>query len=312
MTGTGSGTGAPASMAPPTRPTMTVTVVAITAAVSVAALINTSIMDAMTTDLGKLRNGQWWGGGVASPVMVQPSGWGQLTFNLTGLAVVGAALERLVSRPAWLVCFLTGGVGSVVVLSAWEPADGSGGTSDAVAALIGALAVVAAVEGAQLRAEWPSQLYSVFFATYLTGLAVGGIVPSIIAGDLAVIACATARRVCRPDTVRRGCLVVVATCGAVMTVSHQGHGVGIVIAGFLTARRRMLASPRPRRRRWSAPQAANSPPTSSSESDHPANTSPRSRRVLLACADRVRRPLGDRLAVVALKQPDNGIPATRR
>jgi membrane associated rhomboid family serine protease len=213
--------------AQPTRPTMTATVVAITTAVSVAALINTKVMGAMTTDLGKLRGGQWWR--LLSPVMVQPSGWAQLAFNMTGLAVVGAALERHVSRPAWIVCFLTGGIGSVAVLSAWKPADGSGGTSDAVAALIGALAVVGVVEEARLRAEWPSQVYSVFFATYLTGLAVGGILPSSIVGDLAVVAYGTFRRACRPATVRRGCLAVVVACGSVMTVTRQGHGIGIML-----------------------------------------------------------------------------------
>jgi membrane associated rhomboid family serine protease len=228
--------------APPTRPTMTATVVAITTAVSVAALINTKVMGAMTTDPGKLRGGQWWR--LLSPVMVQPSGWGQLAFNMTGLAVVGAALERHVSRPVWIVCLLAGGVGSVAVLSSWKPADGSGGTSDAVAALIGALAVVGVVEEARLRAEWPSQVYSIFFATYLTGLAVGGIVPSIIAGDLAVVAYVTARRACRPATVRRGCLAVVVACGSVMTVTRQGHGIGIMfgaVIGYLVlVRRRIL------------------------------------------------------------------------
>jgi membrane associated rhomboid family serine protease len=233
-------TGTTASEVPPVRPTMTAVVVAITVVVSVAALINTSMMKALTTDVSKLRAGQWWR--IASPVVVQPSGWGQLVFNMTGLAVVGAALERHVSRPLWIVCFFAGGVGSVAVLSAWKPADGSGGTSDAVAALIGALAVVAAVESAKSGAEWPSQLYSVFFAAYLTGLAVGGIVTSIIAGDVAVVIYVAARRACRPATVRRGCLVLIVACGAVMTVMRQGHGLGIMfgvaIASAVLARKR--------------------------------------------------------------------------
>jgi membrane associated rhomboid family serine protease len=230
-----SGTASTVANTPPTRPTMTATVVAITTAVSVVALVNIKVMNAMTTDLGKLRAGQWWR--LVSPVMVQPSGWGQLAFNMTGLAIVGAALERHVSRPAWIVCFLAGGVGSVAVLSLWKPADGSGGTSDAVAALIGALAVVGAANGAKLRFEWPSQVYSVFFATYLTGLAVGGIVLSIIAGDMAVVVYVAARRACRPATLRCGCLVLIVACGAVMTVMRQGHGLGILfgtaIAGAL-------------------------------------------------------------------------------
>jgi membrane associated rhomboid family serine protease len=205
-------------------------------------VVEAEVMGAMTTDLGKLRGGQWWR--LFGPVMGQPSGRGQVAFNVTGLAVVGASLERHVSRPAWIVCFLAGGIGSVAVLSVWKPVEGSGGTSDAVAALIGALAVVGVVEEARLRPEWPSQVYSVFFATYLTGLAVGGILPSIIAGDLAVVAYATARRACSPATVRRGCLVLIIACGSVMTVTRQGHGIGIMfgvaIACFVLVRRRIL------------------------------------------------------------------------
>jgi hypothetical protein len=115
--------------------------------------------------------------------------------------------------------------------------------SDAVAALIGALAVVGAANGAKLRFKWPSQVYSVFFATYLTGLAVGAILPSIIAGDMAVVAYAIARRSCRPATVRCGCLVLIVACGAVMTVMRQGHGLGfmfgVVISGAWLTRSRI-------------------------------------------------------------------------
>lgn len=238
--------------APRIRPVMTAVVAAVTMAVSVAALINTSFMGVTSRDLGRLRSGQWWR--VASPVFVQSSGWGQLAFNMTGLVVVGAALERRLSRPAWILLFLVGGVGSVAVLSAWKPADGGGGSSDANAALIGALAVVAAVEARDADAEWASQLYSVFFATYLTGLAVGGVVPSIVAGDIAVAVYVNVRRACRPATVRRGCLVLIAVCGAVMTVAQQGHGLGIVfgivITSVVLARKRLLARSAIDGRRW--------------------------------------------------------------
>jgi membrane associated rhomboid family serine protease len=87
-----SGTAATVATAPPTRPTLTVSIIAITTAVSVVALINAKVMNATTTDLGELRSGQWWR--LVSPVVVQPSGWGQLAFNMTGLAIVGAALEK--------------------------------------------------------------------------------------------------------------------------------------------------------------------------------------------------------------------------
>lgn len=90
-----------------------------------------------------------------------------------------------------------------------------------------------AVRGSTRRREWPAQVYSIFFAGYLTGLAIGGVVPSIIAGNISVAAVFAARRAWNPSSVNRG-LVMIAACGTVMTVAHQGHGVGIV-AGIAIA-----------------------------------------------------------------------------
>lgn len=229
----------------PVRPVVTAVVFVITVAVSVTALANAALMRVMTRDVGEFRHGQWWR--IVSPIFVQSSGWGQLVFNMSGLVVIGAALEQRLSRPVWIVVYLVGGVGSIALLTRWRPGDTGGGSSDAIAALIGALAVVVAVHGSTRRGDWPAQVYSIFFAGYLTGLAIGGVVPSIVAGNLSVAAVFAARRGWRPSTVNRACLVMIAACGTVMTVAHQGHGIGIVagiaIASVVIARTAPIAVP---------------------------------------------------------------------
>lgn len=160
----------------PRPPVRTFAVFAVTLAISVVALLSPALMNASTRDLPRLRAGQWWR--IVTPVLVQPSGWGQLVFNLLGLVVVGIVLQRYVGRVGWLSIYVVGGVGSSAVLSAWSPTDTGGGSSAAVAALIGSLAVLRfAANGTRGRLESLAELYSVFFVVYLTALAVGGLVP---------------------------------------------------------------------------------------------------------------------------------------
>ncbi len=73
------------------RPVLTAVVCAVTLAVSVAALFSPTLMRLFVRS-PQLRAGQWWR--TVTPVLVQPSGWGQLAFNLLGIGVIGAALQR--------------------------------------------------------------------------------------------------------------------------------------------------------------------------------------------------------------------------
>jgi membrane associated rhomboid family serine protease len=231
-------------------------VFAVTLAVSVAVLLSPTLMDQLTRDLSQVRQGEWWR--MVTPVLVQSSGWGQLVFNLLGLAVVGSVLESRLSRGMWALAYVVGGVGSVVLGSVWHPDAGGGGSSDAVAALIGALAVLLAAGRGRppdARLVWPAQLYSVFFASYLTGLALGGVVPGMIAGNVAIILWSIARRALTRTTLSRTCLAVVVVGGAVMTVVEDGHGTGILaglaIGSFVVALRPQddgMTVARPRRK----------------------------------------------------------------
>lgn len=229
-----------------------------TLAVSLAALASPRLMRLLTRDLVQLRTGQWWR--AVTPVLVQPDGWGQLLFNLLGVAVVGAALERRTSRAAWTLTYVLGGVGTIVVISAWQPLDTGGGSSDAVAALIGAFTVLLTAEhhdahdhpGQHNRrhgADALAQVYCVFFAGYLTALDLGGVWWSILAGNATIAAFVTARRALSPSQLTRACLLVVGAAGVLMTAEQDGHGVGILtgagIALLVLLRRRAITAGTP-------------------------------------------------------------------
>lgn len=220
-----------------------------TLAVSVAALASSALMHAMTRNLAQLRAGQWWR--LITPVLVQPDGWGQLVFNLLGITVVGAALERRTSRAAWTLTYLLGGVGGIAAVSIWHPADRGGGSSDAVAALIGSLTVLQAAENhdhhdrhCRRPAGWPARLYCVFFAGYLTALDLGGVWWSILVGNATIIAFFAARRALSPTGLTRACLLFVVAEGVTMTTQQDGHGIGIIagagIASLILLRRRAI------------------------------------------------------------------------
>lgn len=227
------------------RPVLTAAVFGVTLAVSVAALVSPALMRLLIRDLPRLRTGQWWR--VVTPVLVQPSGWGQLIFNLLGVAVLGAALQRRLGWASWSLIYLAGGSGSIAVYSTWHPADTGGGSSAAVAALIGAFVVVSIASGRLGALAWVAQLYSVFFAVYLTTLDLGGVVPSIIAGNASIIVMFAARRAVSPTALTRACLLVVLAAGVAMTASRDDHGAGIIIgvtlACLVLARRRVLEPP---------------------------------------------------------------------
>ncbi len=231
------------------RPVLTITVAVVTVMAGVAALTVPSLLHLATRDLTRLRSGQWWR--VLTPVFVQPSGWGQLAFNVLGVVVVGAALEHRFGGASWVMVYLAGGSGTIAVYGAWHPADTGGGSSAAVAALIGAFLVVINVGGQSGWLDWFALLYTVFFAVYLTGLDLGGLGVSIIAGNLAIIGMFISRRFLRPRVVDRASLVVVLVASVVMTVARDDHGVGLAIGFTLTAMvlaRRWLLSNRAARR----------------------------------------------------------------
>ncbi len=235
-------------------------------AFSVAALLSPALMQLTTRSLPRLQTGQWWR--IVTPVLVQADGWGQLLFNLLGVAVVGAALERRMPRPAWALAYTLGGVGSVIILIVLRPLATGAGSSDAVAALVGALTVLLAIEavaekhttarprtsttvhhGNRPGLDLVAQLYCVFFAAYLTAMDLGGLWWSIAAGNASIISFTVGRRALSPTTMSRACLVLVGLAGVIMTTEQDGHGIGIAagaaVALLTRLRRRPVAAAHP-------------------------------------------------------------------
>ena len=86
-----------------------------------------------------------------------------------------------------------------------------------------------------------------FFAVYLTALQLGGVLPSVIAGNASIIVMVAARHGVRSTTLARASLAVVLVGGVTMTAARDDHGAGILIgvtvACLVLARRRILAHP---------------------------------------------------------------------
>ncbi|MEI2778466.1 MAG: rhomboid family intramembrane serine protease [Tetrasphaera sp.] len=206
---------------------ITLTAFAVTAAVSVAALLDPALEHLLTRDAALVRAGQWWR--LITPILVQPDGWGQFAFNLAGVAVVGAAIER--RRAPWLVPFLVGGVASIAVLTVCRPADHGGGTSDCVASLIGVLALTGALRARRTMGLLAATAgsYGAFFCAYLALLEPLGVWPASIAGDLAVAVFLIARRGLGARAAGYGLLALVGVTGLVLAARVDSHGIGLLV-----------------------------------------------------------------------------------
>jgi len=210
---------------------MTAAVTTLTAAVGAGQLLGGGgVVTALERNRHLLRGGQWWR--LVTPMLVQPSGVGQYVFNLVGSVVVGAAIERQLGAVRWLTIYLTAGVAGVVMAYVWFPAQIDGGSSDAVAGLIGALAVGWWV--GRVRPHWPSYLYSAFFAAYLTALAAGGVVVGTVVGGLTSGAIITIRRHGLGSQLRIVVCLLIVCSAAVLLALRDSHGVGLTIGLLVT------------------------------------------------------------------------------
>ncbi len=85
---------------------------------------------------GMLASGQWWR--LITPILINPEGWLQITFNFLGIAIIGTIVERLFGSRRWLVLYLVGAVVGELSGMVWKP-EGAG-SSVAVCGLLGGLA----------------------------------------------------------------------------------------------------------------------------------------------------------------------------
>ncbi|WP_212843840.1 rhomboid family intramembrane serine protease [Catellatospora sp. IY07-71] len=195
-----------------------------------AQLAQPAVLGALQRSPDIVHGGQWWR--LFGALLVQPSGWGQFAYNTLGLLLVGAAVERAYGRLRWLVVFLASGLAGSAFMLVLEPAGSGGGSSDAVAGLIGALVVLAWRTGRP--PPLPALLYAVHFAVYLSVLAAWGVLAATAAGTLALAAAAAAHRASprRPLTV--GLAGLVLTAAVVMAATGDAHGAGLLTGLVLT------------------------------------------------------------------------------
>lgn len=85
---------------------------------------------------GMLASGQWWR--CITPVLINPEGWSQIGFNLSGIAIVGFLVERMFGSARWLIFYLTGALVGELAGSVWKPV--GAGSSVAICGLLGGLA----------------------------------------------------------------------------------------------------------------------------------------------------------------------------
>jgi membrane associated rhomboid family serine protease len=206
---------------------VTVTITGITALAGATQLFGPEVVSALQRDPGQLSQGQTWR--LITPLFVQPDGLLQYAFNLAGSALVGASVEKYYGRSRWLACYFGGGLVALGLAYRWFPHSTDGGSSDAVAGLIGALTY--AMWRGQLRPAWPAFLYAAFFAADLTALATGGPIVAAIVGNT-VLALLTVLR--RWPPLRSIVVIEVLGLGVILFARHDSHGVGL-LTGFALA-----------------------------------------------------------------------------
>ncbi|MFI6050787.1 rhomboid family intramembrane serine protease [Streptomyces violascens] len=108
--------------------------VGVMAAMAVVQTAAPSVMDHLQREPGA----PWWR--AVTALLVQTSGWPQLTFNLAAIVVIAPVAQRRLG-PVWMpLVFLVSGVtAQAVSLAGWSPT--GGGDSVALCGLLGALAM---------------------------------------------------------------------------------------------------------------------------------------------------------------------------
>lgn len=212
--------------------------------VSGLALWQPTIMASLVRDPAAVRDGEWWR--AITPTLVQPSGVLALVFLLIGFLVLIPVVSRSMGAGLAAIGMVVGAIGGVT-LSTWLfPAQGGGGSSGAVSALVGMWAIcLIRVD----RYDWPSSIasaYAAFFACYLLVLATPFEEVAPWLGNAAAIAGFLLHfRFKRTRLIAIGLM----TCGLGMTFLLDEHGFGITLGVIAALCPRLLALPM---RRWTA------------------------------------------------------------
>ncbi|MEV5510903.1 rhomboid family intramembrane serine protease [Streptomyces orinoci] len=123
----------------------------------VMALVQTAVPGVMG-HLERTPDGPWWR--AVTALLVQTSGWTQLTFNLAALVGIAPAAERLLGPVLMPVVFLLSGIAAHAVSMAGWSVHG-GGDSVGLCGLVGALACAYALTGERAGLRWTALLVPV-------------------------------------------------------------------------------------------------------------------------------------------------------
>jgi membrane associated rhomboid family serine protease len=199
------------------------------------------LVPALERNPDEIAAGQWWR--VVSSFLVQGQGWGQYLFNTLGLAVLGAAVERLRGPVWWIATALIAQIGTVAIDAMWHPHATDSGSSLVVAGFAGMLTLTRFVR----PRGWAigARAYVVFFAGYLAALAIAGPIAGAVTGS--VLAGAAATVLHRSRSARWATtvvVVVVVAATAVLVAAQDAHGAALALGlacglvATLTRRRR--------------------------------------------------------------------------
>jgi membrane associated rhomboid family serine protease len=120
-------------------PVATVTIAAITLAMSVWANLDADVLSALRRDRDRLIDGEWWR--IVTPLAVQDGGWVGTIFNIVTLLVLGTIVESLFGWRALIGVYLAAGLFSEAIAYTLLRDQGFAGNSVAVMGLAGLLAV---------------------------------------------------------------------------------------------------------------------------------------------------------------------------
>ena len=118
-------------------PKTTLVVALVTVLVTGLDLVHPQIGRALQRTPAAIDAHEWWR--FITPILINPEGWRQITFNLVSLILIGAIVERQWGGRLWLAFYVIGGVAGEAVGLAWQPI--GAGSSVAVCGLLGSLVV---------------------------------------------------------------------------------------------------------------------------------------------------------------------------
>lgn len=218
-------------------PWLTLVVVGATVAVNLWTFASPAVGDALRRDPDGLGLHNLWR--IATPLLTQTDGWVQAGFNWVTALVFGVAVEWILGRRRWVGLYLLGGLVGQALGYRWEAP--GGGTSVAVAGLVGGLAVALLLGWAL---EWavvcdavelvaPLAIGVAGYGLILAGGAIGGWVGPVVVIVLFAVGVNVGTRLVVPRTAARIGGVSLLVAAVVLLALADHHGASLLTGGIV-------------------------------------------------------------------------------